>query len=207
MIKINQLPVVSHQARAARPPRSLRRALRLGLWLAAMLLLCACQSAPPAPSDTPPSADVRFETPEAVVQNFLKDLSEALRDRRLTDDDARAAMVERLANYFAPNEREDQREAIGRSLSVFAASLAQLKDDQTLVFEVRGISDFRNFKKIADDGQRALIRANGASIYVLIARGNLVDFEQEVPLDQIIGRSDGTIPTRKIETSWYLTEG
>jgi len=207
MIKTIQLPVVPHRARAACCPRSLRRALRLGHWLAALLLLCACQSAPSAPSDTPPSADVRFETPEAVVQNFLKDLSEALRDRRLTDDDARAAMVERLANYFAPNEREDQREAIGRSLSVFAASLAQLKDDQTLVFEVRGISDFRNFKKIADDGQRALIRANGASIYVLIARGNLVDFEQEVPLDQIIGRSDGTIPTRKIETSWFLTEG
>lgn len=182
------------------------RAARAGCWLL-LLLLCACQAAPAAPGDAPASSDIRFETPEAVVQSFLRDLNDSLRDRRLTDDDARGAMVDRLAAYFAPNEREDQREAIGRSLAGFAASLAQLTNDQSLVFEVRGIADFRNFKKISDDGQRALIRASGASIYVLIARGSQVDFEQELPLEQIIGRSDGAIPTRKIDGSWYLTEG
>lgn len=191
---------------SARLRRACRTAPQFGCWLL-LLLLCACQAAPAAPGDMPASNDIRFETPEAVVQSFLRDLNESLRDRRLTDDDARAAMVDRLADYFAPNEREDQRDAIGRSLAGFAASLAQLQDGQSLVFEVRGIADFRNFKKISDDGQRALVRANGANIYVLIARGNQVDFEQELPLEQIIGRSDGAIPTRKIGTSWFLTEG
>src|SRR5262245_44050310 len=55
-------------------------------------------------------------TPEQVAQYFFEDLGQALKDPQLSNEDRRDQWVERLANYFAPNERDDQRIALSSAL-------------------------------------------------------------------------------------------
>jgi hypothetical protein len=176
------------------------------------LLLVACGA---APGDATPQADSgggsRFG-PESVAENFFKDLRDALKDPALADDAARSKWAEKLANYFAPNERDDQRTAMNAALLSFTDGLKQLDAAQTLTLDLR----FTNVEKISDDGERALVRPvngnNNASIYLLIAHTNdrgvaIPEFEQEIGFEKITGRSDGAVPTIRIGDRWYLTEG
>jgi hypothetical protein len=150
--------------------------------------------------------------PESVAENFFNDLRDALKDPALADDAARSRWAEKLANYFAPNERDDQRAAMNASLSSFTDGLKQLDGTQTLTLDLR----FTNVEMVSDDGERALVRpVNGtgnASIYLLIGQTNdrgviIPEFEQEIGFEKITGRPDGAIPTIKIGDRWYLTEG
>jgi hypothetical protein len=177
-----------------------------------LLALVACGA---APGDTTSQADSgggsRFG-PESVAENFFKDLRDALKDPALADDAARSKWAEKLANYFAPNERDDQRTAMNAALSSFTDGLKQLDTAQMLTLDLR----FTNVEKISDDGDHALVRpvngANNASIYLLIAHTNdrgvvVPEFEQEIGFEKITGRSDGAVPTIRIGDRWYLTEG
>ncbi len=181
-------------------------AIRRGLlWLLAALLLAACQSSGAA--EEPPVNEVGSSRPDVAVQGFFQELGQALRDRQLTDADPRERWVERLASYFAPNEREAQRDALDSALSAFASGLGQLTAEQTLTFEINGANESGNYVIVASDEQRALVRVSNVTIHVVIARGNIVDMDQEVPLEKIIDRSDGTVPTLNVGGRWYLTEG
>jgi hypothetical protein len=184
-------------------------------WSLASALLLALAACGAAPGEQTPQADAaggsRFG-PESVAENFFKDLRDALKDPALADDAGRSKWAEKLANYFAPNERDEQRVAMNAALSSFADGLKQLEAEQTLTLDLR----FTNVEKISDDGERALVRpvngAGNASIYLLIAhvndRGLVVpEFEQEIGFEKITGRSDGAVPTIKIGDRWYLTEG
>jgi hypothetical protein len=184
-------------------------------WLSFVTLLVALAACGAAPGDVASQADLaggsRFG-PESVAENFFKDLRDALKDPALADDAGRSRWAEKLANYFAPNERDDQRAALHAALSSFTDGLKQLDATQTLTLDLR----FTNVEKVSDDGERALVRpvngANNASIYLLIAqttdRGVVIpEFEQEIGFEKITGRSDGAVPTIKIGDRWYLTEG
>jgi hypothetical protein len=66
-------------------------------------------------------------------------------------------------------------------------------------------------EKIADDGERALVRLPSATISMMLIRtnerGSYVFYEQTISLSQVIGRPDGTVPVINIDGRWYLTEG
>jgi len=191
----------------------MRRSRLLAFLVALALLLAACGAVAgdPEPSADDPAGGSRFG-PESVAENFFKDLHDALQDPKLADDTTRSRWAEKLANYFAPNERADQRIALDTALASFTDGLAKLDESQTLTLEVR----FTGVQRVSSDDEHALVRpVNGdsnASIYLLIAhtsdRGVVIpDFEQEIGFDKIIGRPDGAIPTVRIGDRWYLTEG
>ena len=178
-----------------------------------LLILAACgptSSVPPAaPADTSGGSRI---SPDVVAQRFFEAFGAALNDPGLADETRRSKLAEQLAEYFAPNERDDQRIAMSMALSNFADGLARLDTDQTLTLELR-ITDVRI---LSEDGDRALVRpVNGtvpASIYLLIARTDdrgvvTPEFRQEIAFEEMIGRPDGSIPVVKIGDRWYLTEG
>ena len=182
------------------------------MFVGLLLALTACGA---APDDTTTQTDAaggsRFG-PESVAENFFKDLRDALKDPALANDAERSKWAEKLADYFAPNERDDQRAAMHTALSSFTDGLKQLGASQTLTLDLR----FTNVEKVSDDGEHALVRPvngnNNASIYLLIAQTNdrgviVPEFEQEIGFEKITGRSDGAIPTIRSGDRWYLTEG
>ncbi|HEX5691386.1 MAG TPA: hypothetical protein VFX76_15330 [Roseiflexaceae bacterium] len=206
-----------HDKRQSTPVESVAGVFR---WLRAICVLicvlsifgaCSAASEQPAQEVDDPAGGSRFG-PQVLAENFLKDLRDALHDSKLGDDTTRSRWAEKLANYFAPNERDDQRVALNASLASFAEGQTKLDVGQTLSLDLR----FTSVQKIADDGERALVRpvngGNNASIYLLIARTNdrgaiVPEFEQEIGFDKIFGRDDGAIPAVRIGDRWYLTEG
>ena len=144
---------------------------------------------------------------EAVTLSFFEDLRDALKDAGLAHDDTRSKWVDRLSGYFAPSERDDQRETIRAALDSFADGLGQLTPDQTLTLDLH----FEGVEKVSDSGDRAFVRPINASIRLLIAhttdRGVVTDYNQTIGLDKITGRADGAIPAVKIGDRWFLTEG
>ncbi len=172
-------------------------------WLVCAIVLAGCAAA-----STPQQDRSGGFSPESVAQSFFEDLRQALQDPNLRQAETRSIWAERLAGYFAPVERDDQRVALSRALAAFATDLGQLAPDEAVVFELRG---FERVEKISDDGQRAVVRLPAASIYMALMRmtdrGPRTFYEQTIGLDRVTGRADGSVPMINIDGRWYLTEG
>jgi hypothetical protein len=192
-----------------------RRSVVGGRWSAvglvlvvALLVLVACGVSPAeeVPQATEGGGGI---SPEAVTLSFFEDLRRALQAPDLANDEVREGWVERLASYFAPNERDDQRVALSDALAGLVAGRGQLQPNEAMTFELRFDRD--RAEKLSDDGQRAVVRLVNPSLYILITRttdsGTVVVYEDEVALHQLIGNADGAIPTVKIGRDWYITEG
>jgi hypothetical protein len=172
-----------------------------------VLLGSACATMPEAPVDDEAQSGGGGVSPVSVTQGFFDDLEKALKDTKLTDEDARDGWVERLAGSFAPNERDAQRIALSDALTSFANDRAQLGADEELTIEFR----FDQPQQALIDDTHALVHMPNASIFMQIARmtdrGPVAYYEQPISLDRVIGRSDGSVPTVKIGNRWFLTEG
>lgn len=180
------------------------RFLRATLLWCLIGTLAACGfAATPAPDTTNGGGS----SPELVAQYFFEDLRQALKDPQLTNESRRDQWVERLANYFAPNERDDQRIALSSALDNFVSGRSRLAENESLTLDVR----FDKVEKVSDDGSRAMVRPTNGSIYILITRttdnGVLTLYEDDVPLTKVIGDTNGAVPVIKIGRSWFLTEG
>ncbi|MBK9714699.1 MAG: hypothetical protein IPO81_25850 [Kouleothrix sp.] len=187
-------------------PSAARLALLAALLVALLLALAGCampRQETPSQIDQPGGG----VNPESVTQSFFEDLGSALKDPQLADDDKRGAWAERLAGYFAPAERDDQRIALGSALDNFASGLGKLEDNESLTLELR----FERVVKISEANDRARVRPVNGSIYVLITRsttaGVVTLYEDNVSLDKIIGGDDGAVPVVRIGRTWYLSEG
>jgi hypothetical protein len=181
---------------------------RLVLVLIAVLALCAlaaCGFVAPPNQGTPSGGG--GSSPESVAQNFFEDLRQALKDPQLSNEDRRDQWVERLANYFAPNERDDQRVALSSALDNFVKGRGKLEQNESLTLDVR----FEGVEKISEDGNHAMVRPTNGSIYILITRtttnGVFTLYEDDVPLTKIFGDTNGAVPLIRIGRTWFLTEG
>lgn len=165
------------------------------------LLLAACS--PGAATTLDASAEPRAPNipPDVVVKDFLEDLNMALKDPSLANDARRQELVARLADYFAPNEREEQRITIGTSLDRFVHDLADLQANETVLLEVR----YDAIETVSMQSDRALVRLVNGSLYLLI--DGATTYEQRVPLGELIGQPDGTLPLVRFGSEWFLTEG
>jgi len=192
-------------ANAAASSLGARWSLAIVLMLA--LLLAACGATPGETAAPAAQTGGGGISPEAVAHSFFEDLAAALKDPVLVRDESRSYWVERLSGYFAPNERDDQRELLSNTLASFANGVSQLNPDQTLSLDLR----FDGVEKLSVNGDNALVRPLNASIYLVIAhttdRGPITDYDQTIGLDTIIGRADGAIPVVRIGDRWFLTEG
>jgi hypothetical protein len=145
--------------------------------------------------------------PDAVARNFFEDLQSALEDPQLASEDKRGQWVERLANHFAPNERDDQRIALRSALDSFVTGLGKLGPNEDMTIELR----LDGVEVVSESGSSALVRPVNGSIYILITRatdaGVATIWEQNEPLAKIIGNPNGAVPVIRIGRTWYLTEG
>ncbi len=186
------------------PESKFRRTVFVFVAILALCVLAACGLGA-APNQE--IAGGGGSTPELVARNFFEDLRDALQDQQLSDEDLRDQWVERLANYFAPNERDDQRVALSSALDNFVSGQGKLDQNESLRVEVR----FQDVEKVSDDGNRAMVRPINASIYILITRttanGFVTLYEDDVPLTKIIGDTNGAVPVIRIGRNWFLTEG
>jgi hypothetical protein len=172
----------------------------------ALSLLAACAATPGQNSAETPVGGGSF-SPETVAQSFFEDLGNALADPKLADDQQRGAWVERLAGYFAPNERDDQRIALRAALDSFTDGLGKLDPNtEKLTIELK----IERLEQTGQTGDRATIRPVNGAIHVLITRttgsGLQNLYEETVPLEKIIG-NNGNVPVVRIGRSWFLTEG
>jgi len=175
------------------------------LTMFALCFLAAC-AATPGQSTAPAPAGGGSFSPETVAQSFFDDLGNALHDPKLADDQQRGAWVERLAGYFAPNERDDQRIALRAALDSFTAGLGKMEPNEDLALDLK----IDRLEQVYQTGDRAMIRPVNGAIHVLITRttsaGIQTLYEETVPLEKIIG-NNGSVPVLRIGRSWYLTEG
>jgi hypothetical protein len=173
--------------------------------LVLLLSLAGC-SVTPEPDSSQGAPTGGSFSPEAVAESFFEDLSSALGDEKLADDQQRGAWVERLAGYFAPNERDDQRIALREALDSFTSGLDKLEPNEHLTLDLK----IERLEQVSQTDDRAMIRPVNGAIYVLITRTTSAGiqnlYEETVPLERIIG-NNGSVPVVRIGRSWYLTEG
>jgi hypothetical protein len=177
------------------------------------LLICIVSALLIGCSGLPSEAEAPAEqlgggyAPAAVAEGFFISLGKALKDQNLGSEAVRATYVEELALYFAPDERETQRDLIDRTLQGFAEDRAKLAEDEELTLEIT----FDTPLELSRDGSRALVAMPNAIIFMQISRkterGFVPIYEQPISLERLIGRADGAVPTIEIGGLWYLTEG
>ncbi|WP_298482255.1 hypothetical protein [uncultured Chloroflexus sp.] len=142
-------------------------------------------------------------TPEAVVESFLEDINAALADPALNEAATRQMWANRLASYFAPSERADQRQVMREMLDGFAS--ANTRPTRGSRAEVT-ISYDRTRVLRADD-RTALVEIANAVITVRWRdnEGNLL-LERNGALLRLIGREESGLPVIRVDGRWYLTE-
>ncbi|MBC8161531.1 MAG: hypothetical protein H7Z42_09975 [Roseiflexaceae bacterium] len=174
--------------------------LRFWCGLIVLLLLNACG---PAAPQVELGSIGGGATPVDVVQTFFEEFGRALRDPQIQRDSVRDRWAARLADYFAPSERDDQRVALGAMLDSYASELrSAVALNEQFTLEIR----WDDISAPANPGQRTLVEIeNGRVFWQVLRDGSLID-EQETPLSAIIGREDSSVPAVKVGTIWFLTE-
>lgn len=179
-------------------------------WLLALALAFALAACGFDPTSTPVQGQAGGGglSPELVAQNFFDDLSAALKDKQISNDTKRSKWVDQLASYFAPAERDDIKVALSTALDTYVDGLGKLGTNEALTLDVK----YDRIETISEDGNRALVRPINGSIYLLITRttetGAVITlWEQDDPLNKIIGNADGAVPAVRIGRTWFLSEG
>jgi hypothetical protein len=172
---------------------------RLLCLLGCLFLLSACGQ-PVALEETAQGG----ASPEQVVESFLEDLNAALNDPSLDEIEVRRGWAERLAGYFAPSERVDQRIAMGEMLAGFVVTSRQPVVGDRMVMELT----YSTVGVLSRTDETALVEVvDGAFILRwLNAEGDLLR-ERTGSVMDIIGQTSGGLPVLRVGAQWFLTEG
>lgn len=167
-------------------------------WLLLALLLSSCSAAA-----LEENVGLGGVTPEAVVESFLEDFNAALADPALNEAATRQMWANRLASYFAPSERSDQRLAMRDMLDGFAS--ANTRPARGSRAEVTITYDRTRVLRAND--QTALVEVVNAIITVRWrdSEGNVL-LERNGALLRLIGREEHGLPVLRVDGRWYLTE-
>lgn len=146
-------------------------------------------------------------TPESVVDDFLRDLNSALKDPALTERETRRSWERQIASHFAPSERLDQRSAIAVMLANFATGMAHLAEDQTLTVEIR----YGGVRLVEQHGHLANVQIVDGWLSLRQFRQTengkrIIQRDQGHSLSEILGQEDQVIPVRRIDGQWFITE-
>lgn len=168
-----------------------------------LTLLSACSEH----SDDVLSASPGSSTPQDVVEGFFEDFNEALKEMPESDSVRRRYWADRLAGYFAPNERVDQRDALGLALYTYAMGSQQLAENEKIQFDIT----YSSLELLQSQDDAAQVRLVEGTIRLRIMR---LDGESEIPvriderpLGETIGKPDGIIPLVRVNGRWFLSEG
>lgn len=145
-------------------------------------------------------------SPESTVENFLGDLSKAIKDPTINRTDVRDQWADTLAGYFVPVERSAQRIAIRTSLDNLATGIAQLNADETVLFDIQ----YEPARRIKEQNDIVTVEVPNATIEMVINRssnrGNVVIWSQNETLGYLIGNNSNTFPVTRVGVRWFLTE-
>jgi hypothetical protein len=179
-------------------------------YLAILLTSCLCitlLSACSEHTDDILAASPGSSTPQDVVEGFFEDFNQALKEMPESDSVRRRYWADRLAGYFAPNERVDQRDALAMALYTYAMGSQQLAENEKLQFDIT----FSSLELLQSQADAAQVRLVEGMIRLRIMR---VDGESEIPvriderpLGETIGKPDGIIPLVRVNGRWFLSEG
>ncbi|MFV9504634.1 MAG: hypothetical protein AB4911_08715 [Oscillochloridaceae bacterium umkhey_bin13] len=171
------------------------------LWLLVLSFALSACAAEPSAQDL---VGAGGSTPNDVVENFLEDLNQALRDPSLADQGARRAWAERLASHFAPSERSDQRLVMGEMLAGFAASAVNPAVGSRATLEL----SFSGTEVIRQGEGRALVRVvDGLLTLNFLDAEGMILRTRTAGLTDVIGQTSGGLPTIQVGRGWFLTEG
>jgi hypothetical protein len=173
--------------------------IRLLLLIVCSLLLTACGQTVALEETAQGGA-----SPEQVVESFLEDFNAALNDPSLDEPDVRRGWAERLAGYFAPSERIDQRTAMGDMLVGFVASSRQPVVGERMVLELT----YSDVEVIDRTDNTALVEITDGAFLLrwLNAEGEPLR-ERSGNIMDIIGQTSGGLPVLRVGAQWFLTEG
>lgn len=182
---------------------SLRIRSQFGMLLLSLLaaLLAGCADAAPI---EPTGGSIGKLYPDTVVQEFVDELNEALRDPGLDTPEVSRAWAERLANYFAPSERIDQRTALRAMLGSFAVSLGQLEAGQRLLLDL----SYSDLAVTSREQNRAIVALNDGvvSLRWISASGDVIR-QRSRSLIELLDIRNGGLPVIRVDGRWFLTEG
>ncbi|WP_245668738.1 hypothetical protein [Chloroflexus islandicus] len=168
------------------------------LWLALGLLLGGCGAAA-----LEENVGLGGVTPEAVVESFLEDINAALADPALNETATRQMWANRLASYFAPGERADQRQAMREMLDGFASANTRPARGSRAEVTI----SYDRTRVLRADERTALVEIVNAVMTVRWRdnEGNLL-LERSGALLRLIGREESGLPVIRVDGRWYLTE-
>ncbi|MBX0327121.1 hypothetical protein K2Z83_05420 [Oscillochloris sp. ZM17-4] len=165
-----------------------------------ILALAGCAAPAGLASD---SASGGGPTPEGVVESFIEDLNSALRDPSLGNVEARRGWAERLAGYFAPGERVDQRAAFSDTLAGFADTSTSPVVGTKATLEIT----YSRAELLSRSGDEALVRVvDGAFNLRWLDDTGEVLRERTGSLAEVIGQKDDGLPVIEVGGLWFLTE-
>jgi hypothetical protein len=178
---------------------SIRKKTYFYLLSALLILLTACGPAVALEETAQGGA-----SPEQVVESFLEDLNAALNDPSLDDVEVRRGWAERLAGYFAPSERVDQRVALGEMLAGFVVNARRPVVGERMVMELT----YTTVDELSRTEETALVEVvDGAFVLRwLNAEGEPLR-ERSGNIMEIIGQTSGGLPVLRVGAQWFLTEG
>jgi hypothetical protein len=179
----------------------------IGYRLSAIALLLLALAACAAPVSDPTADDtsgVGRSSPEAAVDGFLEDLNRALQDPNLGDATTRRSLAERLAGYFAPGERIDQRTAFIDMLAGFADT----SQNPVVGAKVSLALTYSRVELLSRTGDKALVRVVDGTFDLrwLDANGEVVR-ERTRGLAEVLGQQSDGLPVLRVDALWFITEG
>jgi hypothetical protein len=167
-----------------------------------ILALAGC-AAPTSDSAADTNIGVGRSSPEAAVDGFLEDLNRALQAPTLGDTATRRSWAERLAGYFAPGERIDQRAAFIDMLAGFADTTQHPVVGSKATLAIT----YSRVELLSRDGDQAMVRVVDGSFELrwLNEKGEVVR-ERTGGLTEVLGQKSGGLPVLRVDGLWFLTE-
>ncbi len=170
----------------------------------AIACLSACTEAVDTEQD---SLSIGGSHPEAITASFFEDLNQALQDDQISETETQRIWAERLASYFAPSERADQRIVMYRTLQNFAYNLTLLEDGQHLTVEI----SYSDIELVRQNEDRAEVRLINGEIHLEKIRMTPDDrsetlVDQTRPLAEVLGQTDNIFPVLQVNGRWFMTE-
>jgi hypothetical protein len=151
------------------------------------------------------------DTPDAALIGFVSIFNEALNDPEIINIEARRTWAERLASFFAPSERVEQRGNLQVMLANFAARIEQIDDNEEVTLEITYEGVIVDDTDDTDDTYANVRLLSGnlrfRRVYVAENGYREVLVDQEHPINDVLGQSgDSGFPVLRVGGRWFLTE-
>lgn len=185
--------------------------LLVPLLLAALLSACGGGTAAVPPTATP----IPVVPPEERVIGFFTLFSEAINDPAITDPARQAELVDQLAEYAAPAERDAVREELATSLAEFTGmDLGEVTGQPELDVRLEIRFDITETRLVTETLDAATVEVVDGMVSMQPVGADVAELgemaamiTQEIPISEFFadtGNEDRLIELIKVDGVWYL---